>query len=197
MKNRFYIAAIFAVFITFAMNTDAVMASSPASAVDKTVDKNIKKETEIKEIKEALPIRTKEDVEKDIADVIKKNEELNEKVSKSNISVIDAVKAFKNKKGISKKRLKIFSKNEPAIAEKTENLTKTIDELRAVGDKIAANDKSLDDVRKALANPKTKNDKSLESELSLLEQSLALHVERGKILDSIFSVLGEISGLIP
>ncbi len=197
MKNRFYIAAIFAVFITFAMNTDAVMASSPAPAVDKTVDKNIKKETEIKEIKEALPIRTKEDVEKDIADVIKKNEELNEKVSKSNISVIDAVKAFKNKKGISKKRLKIFSKNEPAIAEKTENLTKTIDELRAVGDKIAANDKSLDDVRKALANPKTKNDKSLESELSLLEQSLALHVERGKILDSIFSVLGEISGLIP
>ncbi len=193
MKNRFYIAAIFAVFITFAMNTDAVMASSPAPAVDK----NIKKETEIKEIKEALPIRTKEDVEKDIADVIKKNEELNEKVSKSNISVIDAVKAFKNKKGISKKRLKIFSKNEPAIAEKTENLTKTIDELRAVGDKIAANDKSLDDVRKALANPKTKNDKSLESELSLLEQSLALHVERGKILDSIFSVLGEISGLIP
>ena len=197
MKNRFYIAAIFAVFITFAMNTDAVMASSPAPAVDKTVDKNIKKETEIKEIKEALPIRTKEDVEKDIADVIKKNEELNEKVSKSNISVIDAVKAFKNKKGISKKRLKIFSKNEPAIAEKTEDLTKTIDELRAVGDKIAANDKSLDDVRKALANPKTKNDKSLESELSLLEQSLALHVERGKILDSIFSVLGEISGLIP
>jgi len=197
LKNRFYIAAIFAVFITFAMNTDAVMASSPAPAVDKTVDKNIKKETEIKEIKEALPIRTKEDVEKDIADVIKKNEELNEKVSKSNISVIDAVKAFKNKKGISKKRLKIFSKNEPAIAEKTENLTKTIDELRAVGDKIAANDKSLDDVRKALANPKTKNDKSLESELSLLEQSLALHVERGKILDSIFSVLGEISGLIP
>lgn len=197
MKNRFYIAAIFAVFITFAMNTDAVMASSPAPAVEKTVDKNIKKETEIKEIKEALPIRTKEDVEKDIADVIKKNEELNEKVSKSNISVIDAVKAFKNKKGISKKRLKIFSKNEPAIAEKTENLTKTIDELRAVGDKIAANDKSLDDVRKALANPKTKNDKSLESELSLLEQSLALHVERGKILDSIFSVLGEISGLIP
>lgn len=197
MKNRFYIAAIFAVFITFAMNTDAVMASSPAPAVDKTVDKNIKKETEIKEIKEALPIRTKEDVEKDIADVIKKNEELNEKVSKSNISVIDAVKAFKNKKGISKKRLKIFSKNEPAIAEKTENLTKTIDELRAVGDKIAANDKSLDDVRKALANPKTKNDKSLESELSLLEQSLALHVERGKILDSIFSVLGEILGLIP
>ena len=193
MKNKFYIAAMFAVFISFALNTDVVKANNPTA----TIDKNVKKETEIKEIKEAIPVRTKEEIEKDIVDVIKKNDELNEKVSKANIAVIDAVKAYKNKKGISKKRLKIFNKNEPLIIEKTESLTKTIEGLRAVVDKISANDKSLDEVRKSLANPKTKNDKGLENELSLLEQGLALHIERGKILDSILGVLGEISVLIP
>ncbi len=193
LKNKFYIAAIFAVFISFALNADVAKASNLTT----TVDKSIKKETEFKEIKEAIPVRPKEDIEKDISDVIKKNDELNDRVSKANISVIDAVKAFKNKKGISKKRLKVFSKNEPVIAEKTESLTKTIDGLRAIGEKISANDKSLDDVRKTLANPKTKNDKSVENELTLLEQGLALHIERGKILDSILGVLGEISGLIP
>lgn len=217
MKSKFYIAAVSAVFLAFAVNADNAMASNPSTVVDK----NVKKEAELKDnkdtkdnkeskdtkdtkdskdtkdIKEAPIVRTKEDVEKDIAEAIKKNDELNEKVSKTNASVIDAVSAFKNKKGISKKRLKAFNKKEPIIIEKTESLKKTIEELRNVGEKLSANDKSLDDVRKDLANSKTKNDKSLENELSLLEQGLALHIERGRILDSTLSVLGEILGLIP
>lgn len=142
--------------------------------------------------------RSREDIEKDIAEVVKKNDELNDKVSKSNLVVIDAVKSFKDKKGISKKRLKAFNKNEAAIAEKTELLTKSVVDLKDNAEKISAVEKRLADAIKDLDTVKDKTKSEKDAEIIVhLEQSLVLHTDRNKTLTSIFDILNEILNLIP
>lgn len=89
-----------------------------------------------------------EDLKKELSNIKGRNDEMNERVSKSNTQIIDTLKKIKSKKGISKKKLRIFNRNEEAIAGKLESLTKLIDGLRENADKISFSEKKLNEISK-------------------------------------------------
>lgn len=168
----------------------------------------------------AVPVKSVSELEKELSNIKGRNDEMNEKVSKSNTQIIDTLKKLKGKKGISKKQIRLFNKNEEAIAGKLESLTKLIDGLKDNAEKITTGDKKLAELMKNEETVKPADSKGGEikpNETKAIDASKAtaestensdniriqlenlvwLQLDRNRLLLQIFDTLAEISALLP
>lgn len=172
--------------------------SSKQEASDKTAEKEVN----------AAVLKTAEELAKELSNIKGRNDEMNDRVSKSNNQIIDTLKKIKSKKGLSRKQLRQFNKNEEAIGSKLEGLSKLIEGLKENADKIASSDKKLGELIKSedlakLVEAKASDSKqgeSLENNESIrlqLENLIWLQLDRNRLLLQIFDNLAEISSLLP
>lgn len=157
------------------------------------------------------PLKTADELAKELSNIKGRNDEMNDKVSKTNNQIIDTIKKIKSKKGLSRKQLRQFNKNEEAIGLKLESLTKLIEGLKENADKIVNADKKLGEIIKSedlakLTEVKSPDSKGAgeskpsdnnESVRVQLENLIWLQLDRNRLLLQIFDNLGEISSLLP
>lgn len=192
--------------------------SGPLSAVqsaNSTGSKEVaKSENGDKNNENTVSAKKIEDLKTELSNIKGRNDEMNDRVLKSNTQIIDTLKKIKSKKGISKKKLRIFDKNEEAIAGKLESLTKLIDGLRENADRISFSEKKLNELSKnegssKAADNKTNEAKGSENKISAessdnsynisvqLESLIWMHLDRNRLFLQIFDTLSEISALLP
>lgn len=155
------------------------------------------------DVSKVVEVKSIDELKKDLSDTKSKNDDLNDRILKSNSKIIDSVKKLKAKKGYTRKQIKQFNKNESAISDKTELLTRLIEGIKDNNEKAEYSEKKLDELMKTGAEDKTqdtsKNSDNTQSNAPRvqLEQLVWLEFERYKLLTQTLDLLGEIAGLLP
>lgn len=175
-----------------------------------------------KETPAAAPVKSIPELEKEVSNIKGRNDEMNEKVLRANAQIIETLKKLKNKKGMSKRKIRLFNKNEEAIAGKLDGLSKLIEGLKENADKISVAEKKLSEPAKsetavkhedrtvetkssdkATVNTDNKDAKPAETvdpivaHRNQLESLVWLQLDRNRLLLQIFDSLSGISELLP